>query len=325
MFTLSARRRFVNSCPYVPCRLSRRIGGPNGGRWGGAQDRFRLTDEGKELAAALSQQEYQSRQPGQPRLQHPQQARAGVPAGAAAAAAAAGGGVTGFCDLQDSGDEQPFEQLMRGSPAAAAAAPAFVGRGRRLGGTPAAAAAGGGGGTRARGGRQAGPTQADRVGLLMSWEDDWGADPATAMGAPIPGLNAAAAAAAAGAARRRSAAAAAAAGGEGGSAADGAPTTGTARRQLLPRVKASERLLPLCAADKSCDTCEALRDFTGGSLPQMMLANLSKVKQQHVRQVAGWMAAPEGGGHALSISDGPGADCGPAFRVCALGFQGNQP
>jgi hypothetical protein len=37
------------------------------------------------------------------------------------------------------------------------------------------------------------------------------------------------------------------------------------------------------------------------------IAGLSKAKQQHVRQVAGWLAAPEGGGHVLSVTDGPGA------------------
>jgi hypothetical protein len=37
------------------------------------------------------------------------------------------------------------------------------------------------------------------------------------------------------------------------------------------------------------------------------IAGLSKAKQQHVRQVVGWLAAPEGGGHVLSVTDGPGA------------------
>jgi hypothetical protein len=98
---------------------------------------------------------------------------------------------------------------------------------------------------------------------------------------------------------------------------NGSPAAGSARRQqLLPRVKASERQLPLCAADKKCDLCETLRGFVGGSLAQMYLAGLGKAKQQHVRQVVGWLAAPEGGGHALSITDGPGGT-GGFVRGCA--------
>lgn len=74
-------------------------------------------------------------------------------------------------------------------------------------------------------------------------------------------------------------------------------------------MKASERPLPLCPDDKGCAECDCLRDFMeGGSSGAAVLhmANLSKAKQQHVKQVVGWLAAPEGGGHQLSVNVGPG-------------------
>jgi hypothetical protein len=37
------------------------------------------------------------------------------------------------------------------------------------------------------------------------------------------------------------------------------------------------------------------------------LANLNKTKDQHVRQVVRWLAAPEGGQHCLTVEKGPGA------------------
>jgi hypothetical protein len=107
-------------------RLSRRFGGPGGGTWGGAKDRFSLTDEGKALAAVLSMQLDDTQGTG---LRLPQQ---GTQAGRAAAAAAGRGGFAEDGDDADSGDDaDPFGQFASGAgflagawhtPAAAAAA-----------------------------------------------------------------------------------------------------------------------------------------------------------------------------------------------------------
>lgn len=71
-------------------------------------------------------------------------------------------------------------------------------------------------------------------------------------------------------------------------------------------MKASERGLPLCGQEKGCASCDALRDFVSGPAPRLQLGCLSKVKQQHVRQVVAWLAAPEGGEHGLTVTEAPG-------------------
>lgn len=278
---------------FLSCRRSRRFGGPNGGDFGGAKDTFCLTDEGKELAALLSQQQQQAVQQGGPQ--------------AAAAAADADEDYEEYGSDSDGGADEPFHPYAAaaGNGGGAGASPAFAGRGRRVGGGAAASG---------RGGTQRGPTQANRGGILCDWEDDIGGLFGPGEDAGYDSDSSPAAAAAAAASTRRSAAGvpAAAAGGAAtamparrtsAAAAAGSPA---ARRQLLPKVKVSERLLPLCPKDK-CAECDTLRSFKDGEVPMMQIAGLSKAKQQHVKQVAGWLAAPEGGGHVLSVSDGPGA------------------
>ena len=75
----------------------------------------------------------------------------------------------------------------------------------------------------------------------------------------------------------------------------------------MPRVKASERPLPLCPEAKSCEDCSNLRRFVcDSSSGTLHFANLSKARQQHVQQVVLWLSAPEGGQHKLTVNLGPG-------------------
>lgn len=231
----------------------------------------------------------------------------------AAAAAAAGGAPTGFDAVLDALCQGP--EFVRSGAGRGAAAAAFAGRGRVLGG--AGGAAGG-----AAAGRRLDFEDVDEQGFPVYrselFEQDDGEEQDALYESGLLAAAAAAAGPAAGRSRgprgagRGSAPAASGRGrGTGRSSMPAAGSAGAAARAavldgLIPRVAKKDMPVPLCDNGKGCTSCNMLRDFLLDAAALKLHMMLNKAKQEHVQKTVKYLASLEGGSHALAVDAGAG-------------------